>query len=40
MSAVHSVLTGEKDAKQAAVELEKQLIHLTGFQTGQPKAGK
>ena len=29
--AVHSVLTGEKKASQAAAELEKQLIEITGF---------
>jgi trehalose/maltose transport system substrate-binding protein len=37
VAAVHSVLTGEKDAKRAAVELEKQLIQITGFRTGAPK---
>jgi trehalose/maltose transport system substrate-binding protein len=40
VGAVHSVLTGEKDAKEAAVELEKQLIQITGFRTGAPKTGK
>jgi trehalose/maltose transport system substrate-binding protein len=37
--AVHSVLTGKKDAREAAVELEKQLIQITGFRTGAPKTG-
>jgi trehalose/maltose transport system substrate-binding protein len=36
---VHSVLTGEKGAPQAAAELEKQLIKITGFRTGPPKVG-
>jgi trehalose/maltose transport system substrate-binding protein len=40
ISAVHSVLTGEKDAREAAVELEKQLIQITGFRTGAPKTEK
>jgi trehalose/maltose transport system substrate-binding protein len=40
MSAVHSVLLGEKDATEAAVELEKQLIQITGFRTGAPTTGK
>jgi trehalose/maltose transport system substrate-binding protein len=40
VGAVHSVLTGEKDAKEAAGELEKQLIQITGFRTGAPKTGK
>jgi trehalose/maltose transport system substrate-binding protein len=33
---VHSVLTGEKPAPQAAVALEKKLVRITGFQTGTP----
>lgn len=37
MSAVHSVLTGEKGAPEAAAELEKRLIKITGFTTGLPK---
>lgn len=40
VGAVHSVLTGEKDAKEAAVELEKQLMQITGFRTGAPKTEK
>src|SRR5215469_5657061 len=37
LSSVHAVLTGEKGAPEAAAELEKQLITLTGFRTGPPK---
>jgi trehalose/maltose transport system substrate-binding protein len=37
ISSVHSVLTGERGASEAAAELEKQLITLTGFRTGPPK---
>jgi trehalose/maltose transport system substrate-binding protein len=36
-NAVHSVLTGKKEASGAAADLEKQLITITGFQTGPPK---
>jgi len=39
-AAVHSVLTGQKRAPEAAAELEKQLIQITGFRTGPPKTGK
>ena len=39
-AAVHSVLTGQKGAAQAAAELERQLIQITGFRTGPPNAGK
>ena len=35
--AVHAVLTGQKRAPEAAAELEKQLIQMTGFRTGPPK---
>lgn len=35
--AVHSVLTGRKAAPEAAAELEKQLIEITGFGTGPPR---
>jgi trehalose/maltose transport system substrate-binding protein len=38
-AAVHAVLTGQKSAPEAAVELEKQLIQITGFRTGPPKTG-
>ena len=36
-TAVHAVLTGQKGAPEAAAELEKQLIAITGFTTGPPK---
>jgi len=36
--AVHSVLTGERGAPEAAAELERQLIKITGFHTGPPRA--
>jgi trehalose/maltose transport system substrate-binding protein len=35
--AVHSVLTGEKSAPEAAAGLEKQLIEITGFRPGAPR---
>ena len=34
--AVHSVLTGERRAPEASVELEKDLVKITGFRTGPP----
>jgi len=34
---VHSVLMGERKAPQAAVELQKKLIQITGFTAGPPK---
>jgi trehalose/maltose transport system substrate-binding protein len=37
IDAVHSVLTGQRAAPQAAAELEKQLIAITGFNAGPPK---
>jgi trehalose/maltose transport system substrate-binding protein len=37
IGAVHSVLTGKRGAPEAAAELEKQLIKITGFPTGPPK---
>ena len=37
IASVHSVLTGEMDAPEAAADLEKQLIKLTGYSTGPPK---
>jgi len=37
IDAVHSVLTGKQRAPQAAAELERQLITITGFRTGPPK---
>lgn len=38
IDAVHSVLTGEKEAPDAAAELEKKLIEITGFRSGPPQA--
>ena len=35
--AVHSVLAGQDSAPEAAAELEKQLIEITGFRPGPPK---
>jgi trehalose/maltose transport system substrate-binding protein len=35
--AVHAVLTGQKEAPEAAAELEKQLIKITGYSAGPPK---
>jgi trehalose/maltose transport system substrate-binding protein len=37
IAAVHSVLTGERGAPEAAADLEKQLIAITNFRTGPPK---
>jgi len=37
IEAVHSVLTGQRGAPEAAAELEKQLIGITGFRAGPPK---
>jgi trehalose/maltose transport system substrate-binding protein len=37
--AVHSVLTGQRDAPSATAELEKKLVRITGFSTGPPKKG-
>ena len=34
---MHSVLTGKREAAEAAAELEKQLIEITGFSAGPPK---
>ena len=34
---LHSVLTGEKPAAEVAVELEKELVAITGFKTGPPR---
>jgi trehalose/maltose transport system substrate-binding protein len=36
IQAVHSVLTGEKHAPEAAAALEKELVRTTGFKTGPP----
>jgi trehalose/maltose transport system substrate-binding protein len=40
IDAVHSVLTGQRGAPEAAAELEKQLIQITGFRPGPPKTSK
>jgi trehalose/maltose transport system substrate-binding protein len=40
IGAVHSVLTGQRGAPEAAAELEKQLIEITGFVTGPPKTAE
>jgi trehalose/maltose transport system substrate-binding protein len=37
IDAVYSVLTGKRNAPEAAAALEKQLIEITGFHTGLPK---
>jgi trehalose/maltose transport system substrate-binding protein len=37
IDAVHSVLTGQKKAREAAAELEVQFKEITGFSTGPPK---
>jgi trehalose/maltose transport system substrate-binding protein len=39
MQAVHSVLTREKNAPEAAAALENELVHITGFKKGPPTAG-
>jgi trehalose/maltose transport system substrate-binding protein len=36
--AVHSVLLGQRSAPEAAAELEKQLVEITGFRPGPPLA--
>jgi trehalose/maltose transport system substrate-binding protein len=37
ISAVHSVLTGDAGAPEAAADLERRLVAMTGFRTGPPK---
>jgi trehalose/maltose transport system substrate-binding protein len=37
MLAVHSVLTHERSASDAAASLEKELVEITGFKTGPPQ---
>ena len=37
IAAIQSVLTGQKAAPQAAAELERELVKITGFHTGAPK---
>jgi trehalose/maltose transport system substrate-binding protein len=39
IEAVHSVLTGEKSAPEAAAALEKELVRITGFKKGTPREG-
>ena len=39
IQAVHSVLTGEKRAPEAAAALENELVRITGFKKGPPPAG-
>jgi trehalose/maltose transport system substrate-binding protein len=39
IQAVHSVLTREKSAPEAAAALENELVHITGFKKGRPPAG-
>src|SRR6266850_1953367 len=39
IQAVHSVLTGEKGAPEAAAALENELVHITGFKKGWPPPG-
>lgn len=37
IEALHSVLLRKTSAPEAAAALEKQLVAITGFKTGQPK---
>ena len=39
MTAVHTVLTGERKATEAAAALEKRLVEITGFKIGPPSTG-
>jgi trehalose/maltose transport system substrate-binding protein len=39
IEAVHSVLTGQKRAPEAAAALETELVRITGFKKGPPAAG-
>ena len=39
-AAVHAVLTGQQRAPDAAADLEKQLVQITGFRTGPPNIRK
>jgi trehalose/maltose transport system substrate-binding protein len=39
ISAVHSVLTGENGAPEAAAALENELARITGFKKGPPREG-
>jgi trehalose/maltose transport system substrate-binding protein len=40
VAVVHAVLTGQSRAPQAAADLEKQLVQITGFRTGPPQTRK
>jgi trehalose/maltose transport system substrate-binding protein len=40
IQAVHSVLTGEKSAPEAAVALENELVGITGFKNGPPQGNQ
>jgi trehalose/maltose transport system substrate-binding protein len=40
VAAVHGVLTGEQTAPEAAAELEKQLMEITGYRRGVPRTPK
>jgi trehalose/maltose transport system substrate-binding protein len=40
IQAVHSVLTGEKSAPDAAVALENELVGITGFKHGPPQGNQ
>jgi trehalose/maltose transport system substrate-binding protein len=40
IDAVHSVLLGQKESPEAAAELEKQLIEITGFSARPPKTAE
>jgi ABC-type glycerol-3-phosphate transport system substrate-binding protein len=37
VDSLHSVLRGESSAAEAAVDLERQLVTITGFKTGPPR---
>jgi trehalose/maltose transport system substrate-binding protein len=40
IQAVHSVITGEKSAPEAAVTLENELVGITGFKNGPPQGNQ
>jgi trehalose/maltose transport system substrate-binding protein len=40
IQAVHSVITGEKSAPEAAVALENELVGITGFKNGPPQGNQ
>jgi trehalose/maltose transport system substrate-binding protein len=40
VAAVRSVLTGQKEAPEAAAELERQLMQITGYRSGPPRVAK